>query len=275
MSARRAEPRSGAGCHHAGGLPTTRRPRPRGGKPVERRRRRVRRPGFRRRGSQRQGGATGSRQVSDLTRTATVAHAATAASLLEGTHRPTRVGTLAASIVRRTEWVSNGASGGSLWVVASLLAASVAAAAIGVDFGVQTEKKLAHKSQQLFGVRSAFRSSSSADLTAAQALADPAKLVTLSRGLRASVVASGPDDNVGPNSDQMVLWPRSHPAYLIAVNEEGSSDPGLQKINLRTGQATTIATGIEDNDPVRRRRGERSSSARKPGTARCTRSSTR
>ena len=38
-------------------------------------------------------------------------------------------------------------------VLASLLAASVAAAAMGVDFGVQTEKKLAHKSQLLFGVR--------------------------------------------------------------------------------------------------------------------------
>ena len=145
---------------------------------------------------------------------------------------------------RRKWWLAVG-------VVASLLTAGVAAAAVGVDFGVQTEKKLAHKSQQLFGVRSALPASSSTDLNEAQALADPTKLVTLSKGLRAAVVAAGPDGNVGPNSDQMVLWPPSHPAYLIAVNEEGAGDPGLQKINLRTGQATTIATGIEDNDPVR------------------------
>jgi hypothetical protein len=88
-------------------------------------------------------------------------------------------------------------------------------------------------------------------LNEAQALADPTKLVTLAKGLKASVVAAGPDDNVGPNSDQMVLWPPAHPTFLIAVNEEGAGDPALQKINLQTGRATTIATGTDDNDPVR------------------------
>ena len=144
----------------------------------------------------------------------------------------------------RKRWLAPG-------VVLALLAASVSVAAMKLDFGQQTEKRLAHKSQQLFGVRSALPSSSSTDLNEAQALADPTELVTLAKGLKASVVAAGPDDNVGPNSDQMVLWPPSHPTYLIAVNEQGTGDPALQKINLQTGRATTIATGTDDNDPVR------------------------
>jgi hypothetical protein len=144
----------------------------------------------------------------------------------------------------RKRWVLAGAS------TAALAVAGVATAGF-VDFGLDTQNELAHKSRPLFGVESALRSSSSIDLNQAQALADPAKLVTLAKGLKARVVAAGPDDNVGPNSDQMVLWPPSHPTHLIAVNEEGSDAPGLQKIDLKTGKATTIATGIEDNDPVR------------------------
>jgi Alkaline phosphatase PhoX len=142
-----------------------------------------------------------------------------------------------------------------LWVVvgvvAGLVVASAAAAWFDEDFGLGTERRLADNSKELFGVKSALPSSSSIDLDAAQALADPAKLVTLAKGLKANVVAAGPDDNVGPNSDQMVLWPPQHPTHLIAVNEQGTTEPGLQKIDLKTGKATTIATGIEDNDPVR------------------------
>jgi hypothetical protein len=120
-----------------------------------------------------------------------------------------------------------------------------------MDFGQETQRQLSARSEQLFGVQSALPASSALDLNQAQALADPAKLVTLARGLKAHAVSAGPDDNLGPNSDQMVLWPPSHPTHIIAVNEEGSGDPGLQKIDLRTGKATTIATGVEDNDPVR------------------------
>src|SRR5919198_178425 len=142
-----------------------------------------------------------------------------------------------------------------LWVVGGVLAglvlASAAVAWFDEDFGLRTERRLADHSQELFGVKAALPSSSSTDLNEAQALADPAKLVTLAKGLKANVVAAGPDDNVGPNSDQMALWPPSHPTHLIAVNEEGSGEPGLQKIDLKTGKTTTIATGIEDNDPVR------------------------
>jgi hypothetical protein len=137
-----------------------------------------------------------------------------------------------------------------LGAVAVLVVAGVAAAAVK-DFGLQTQKELADNSAELFGVESALPSSSSIDLNQTQALADPTKLITLAKGLKARVVAAGADDNVGANSDQMVLWPASHPTDLIAVNEEGTGSAGLQKINLQTGKATTIVSGIGSGDPVR------------------------
>jgi secreted PhoX family phosphatase len=66
-----------------------------------------------------------------------------------------------------------------------------------------------------------------------------------------SVLSAGPADGTAPNIDQMVLWPPSNPTHIIACNEQGATDPALQKISLATGEATTIATGIVSCDPVR------------------------
>src|SRR4029078_6333957 len=104
------------------------------------------------------------------------------------------------------------------------------------------------RAEQLFGVNNPLDASSTADLNQAEALANTAGLVTLPDGLKAEVVTAG---NAAPNLDQMVLWPQSSPTYLLAVNEEGSAQPGLQKINLATGVATTIVSGIDSGDPVR------------------------
>jgi len=130
---------------------------------------------------------------------------------------------------------------------------ALAGTALGAftDWGLEQQTQLGNKSQPLFGVGQPLTASSAASITQAQALADPTRLVTLAKGLEASVVAAGPDDGVGPNADQMVLWPPSNPTHIILVNEEGSSEPGLQKVDLATGEATTILTGIDDNDPVR------------------------
>jgi secreted PhoX family phosphatase len=50
----------------------------------------------------------------------------------------------------------------------------------------------------------------------------------------------------------MVLWPSAANAqYLIACNEEGTAQPGLQRINIATGAAATIVTGTTVCDPVR------------------------
>jgi hypothetical protein len=136
-------------------------------------------------------------------------------------------------------------------VAVALVAVGAAAATGAMDFGLKTQKTLSHNSKKLFGVKAPVAASSTTDLNTAQALADPTKLVTLAKGLKANVVAAGSAGGVGGDSDQMVLWPQSHPRYLIAINEEDPADPGLQKIDLRTGQATTIVSGTTSGDPVR------------------------
>jgi hypothetical protein len=141
----------------------------------------------------------------------------------------------------RTLWVAIGAA-------VLLVTAGVVGAAVSVDFGARTEHRLASHSEQLFGVNNPLQASSTADLNEAQALANPAGLVTLANGLEAHVVSAG---NAAPNLDQMALWPESSPTHLIAINEEGTGQPGLVKIDLETGISTTIVSGITSGDPVR------------------------
>jgi hypothetical protein len=139
------------------------------------------------------------------------------------------------------------------WIVAALVGLAVAgvAAAASSDFGLQKQKELYDKGNFLFGVGQPVEASSTADLTESQALANPAALVTLAEGLDVHVLAAGAADDVGSDLDQMVLWPPSNPTHIIGINEEGPGDPGLQKIDLKTGEATTIASGTDSGDPVR------------------------
>ena len=117
------------------------------------------------------------------------------------------------------------------------------------NFGVYRDQQLSHWSYPLFGVGTPLASSSSQQLTQADAVADPTKLVTLASGLQAKVVTTQ-----GPAiDDQISLWPNSwHPTYLIACNEGDGSEPGLVRISLATGEVSTIVTGTEDCDPTRR-----------------------
>jgi hypothetical protein len=139
-----------------------------------------------------------------------------------------------------------------LWVAVGgavlLVTAGVVTAAVSVDFGAQTQQQLGQRAEQLFGVNNPLDASSTADLNQAQALANPAGLVTLANGLKANVVSAG---NAAPNLDQAVLWPPSSPTHLISINEEGPLQPSLQKIDLKTGVATTIVSGTDSGDPVR------------------------
>ena len=128
-----------------------------------------------------------------------------------------------------------------------VLAVGTAVAAFD-DWGLDQQTQLQNKSHPLFGVGEALTQSSNADLNAAQALADPAGLITVAKGLKVNVVSAG---KAAPNIDQMVLWPKADPQYIIGCNEEGVAQPALQKISLATGDATTIATGINSCDPVR------------------------
>ena len=130
-----------------------------------------------------------------------------------------------------------------------LLGAGVAAAGGPFSFGLFRDQQLANHSKDLFGVGRPLDASSTRQLTQAAAAADPTKLATLAKGLRARVVTTQ-----GPAvDDQISLWPDStHPTYLIACNEEGTTTPGLVRIELATGKVSTIVTGTTSCDPTRR-----------------------
>jgi secreted PhoX family phosphatase len=128
-----------------------------------------------------------------------------------------------------------------------VLGAGTAVAAFS-DWGLEQQTQLHNKSHPLFGVGKPLDASSTADLDQAQALAHPAGLISVAKGLKVKVVTAG---KAAPNLDQMVLWPQSNPQVIIACNEEGVAQPALQKINLSNGDATTIATGLNSCDPVR------------------------
>lgn len=135
--------------------------------------------------------------------------------------------------------------------VASVLAVGTVAAAAKFDlgFGVERDQDLAKNSEKLFGVGKPIAESSAVQLTQAQAQADPTKLVTLAKKLKATVVTTQ-----GPAvDDQITLWPDdAHPTHLIVCNEQGTTAPGLVRIELATGNVETIVTGTTSCDPTRR-----------------------
>ena len=136
-----------------------------------------------------------------------------------------------------------------------LLCAAVAAATAttvsATDFGQKAEQLAKALSPSLFGTLATLDESSTDSLTAEQANADPRKLLTVARGLRVSVVSASPD--LGPNTDQMVLWPNDlHPTHLIACNEQGSGQVAVQRVDLRTGEVGNIISGgLSSCDPAR------------------------
>jgi secreted PhoX family phosphatase len=134
--------------------------------------------------------------------------------------------------------------------LASVLAFSAAAATAKFDlgFGVDRDQELAKNSEKLFGVGKPLDESSTASITQAQAQADPTRLATLAKKLKARVVTTQ-----GPAvDDQITLWPnREHPTHIIVCNEEGTTRPGLVRIDLATGAAETIVTGTTSCDPTR------------------------
>ncbi len=119
------------------------------------------------------------------------------------------------------------------------------------DFGLLRDHLLKEQSEKLFGVDEPLAASSTASITAAVANADPTRLATLARGLHARVVSAAA--NLGANIDMMALWPDDrHPTHLIACNEQGATDPGVQRIRLSDGFVETILTGTNGCDPAHR-----------------------
>jgi hypothetical protein len=119
------------------------------------------------------------------------------------------------------------------------------------DFGQKVESLARAQSLSLFGVIAPLNASSSKNLTAAQIEADPAGVITVAPGLSVRVVSAAA--NLGANADQIVLYPNNaHPTHLIVCNEAGTSQAGVQRVNIATGAVENIISGgISSCDPVR------------------------
>jgi secreted PhoX family phosphatase len=63
------------------------------------------------------------------------------------------------------------------------------------------------------------------------------------------VVSANAD--LGANIDMMALWPNDkHPTHLILCNEQGETQPGVQRVSLADGSVETILTGTSSCDPA-------------------------
>ena len=149
-----------------------------------------------------------------------------------------------------------------LFSLAAIAAVSAAAAAQAhdyhkvhhrpmLDFGQRVEALKRIDSFQLFGVFAPLEESSTFSLSAQQAEANPAQLLTVAPGLKVRVVSAAA--NLAPNIDQMLLWPNAkHATHIIGCNEQGSGQVGVQRIDLKTGKAETIiSAGLTSCDPAR------------------------
>ena len=119
------------------------------------------------------------------------------------------------------------------------------AAVAAIDPGQQLQDQLEAHSVQFFGVTSGLPASSTQDIDDPNA--PPLSFATLAPGLSARVVTSGV---AASNLDMGALWPPDNPRWLLYCNEQGTTDPGVQRIELATGAATTILTGTRSCDPL-------------------------
>ncbi|MFA5982447.1 MAG: alkaline phosphatase PhoX [Methylococcaceae bacterium] len=131
--------------------------------------------------------------------------------------------------------------------ISATLAASAAQA---VDFGARQEQQIKAQSLSLFGLLGTLGNSSSTSLTQAQAQANPANLITVAPGLSVNIVSAAA--NLGPNIDMMVLYPNNvAPTHIIACNEQGASQVGVQRIRLSDGLIEDIiSSGLTSCDPA-------------------------
>lgn len=119
-----------------------------------------------------------------------------------------------------------------------------------LDFGQRIEALTHMESLGLFGFYAPLAESSTLSLSATDAQANPAKLLSVAPGLRVRVLSAAA--NLAPNIDQMFLYPVKHPTHIIACNEQGSGQVAVQRIELKTGKAENIiSSGMTSCDPAR------------------------
>ncbi len=134
---------------------------------------------------------------------------------------------------------------------AGLVGFTTCASAESLDFGQLRDEQLRDHAEDLFGVAGPLKAASTASVSADTAEANPLAMLRLARGLHARVVSSRV--GLGANIDMMALWPDdTHPTHLIACNEQGATQPGVQRIDLATGDVATLLNGTVSCDPVHR-----------------------
>jgi Alkaline phosphatase PhoX len=121
----------------------------------------------------------------------------------------------------------------------------------GFDYGAFQQRQLQSFSGLLFGVSGPVESSSTESVDQPTAEAHPTALITVAKSLRVRTVSAAAE--LGANIDMMALWPNDKsPTHLIACNEQGEGQPGIQRIGLADGKVETILMGTVSCDPVRR-----------------------
>ena len=115
------------------------------------------------------------------------------------------------------------------------------------DFGTFVAHQLRDHSEQLFGIRHPLEESALGPYDGP----DNLKAIQVAPGLHVSLVSS----SVASAADQIALWPDDdHPTFLFVCDEE-TSNPAVQRVDLSkppASNATTIVTGLDSCDPVRR-----------------------
>jgi Alkaline phosphatase PhoX len=127
------------------------------------------------------------------------------------------------------------------------LGLTLRAAGADTDFGAFVAAQLRAHSLELFGFTLPLDESALGPYTGA----DSTQALVVAHGLTVSLVSSA----VHHSTDQIALWPDDdHPTHLFVCDEE-STNPAVQRVDLSmppNNNATTIVTGLDSCDPVRR-----------------------
>jgi hypothetical protein len=131
-------------------------------------------------------------------------------------------------------------------LTAAGLVATTAAKSPKADFGAWVAAQISAHSEQLFGFTNPL------DQSALGPFSGPSvDAFELAHGLTATLVSTA----VHNSADQIALWPDdNHPTHLFVCDED-SSNPAVQRVDLSkpaNANATTIVTGLDSCDPVRR-----------------------
>jgi len=144
---------------------------------------------------------------------------------------------------------------------AGAMMAAAAAKAELPDFGVWVEKQMQDMSETLFGVKKPLPLPAPDIATPYRDMYQKAdKQILLAKGLKAEYVTRMAANAI----DQLAFWPdEKNPKYIMACIEGGRSvigsfeggapkyNPSVQRINLRTGEVTTMLRGLTSCDPIR------------------------